>query len=119
MLQEGTYRLELPVPDSEEERLTRRIQVKVPDLERENPQRNDALLSTIARDTSGVYYVGLEAAVGSGPDEGPLAARLRDQSRTSIVVDTPDRLWDNKWMMFAICGLLCTEWLVRRLLKLA
>ena len=116
---EGVYRLELAVPGGEEERLARRIQVKVPDLERENPQRNDALLSTIARDTSGAYYVGLEAAVGSGPDEGPLAARLRDQSRTSIVLDTPDRLWDNQWMLLAICGLLCTEWLVRRLLKLA
>jgi len=116
---EGVYRLELAVPGGEEERLARRIQVKVPDLERENPQRNDALLSTIARDTSGVYYVGLEAAVGSGPDEGPLAAHLRDQSRTTIVVDAPNRLWDNQWMMFAVCGLLCTEWLVRRLLKLA
>ena len=31
------------------EQLTRRIQVKVPDLERENPERNDALLSEIAK----------------------------------------------------------------------
>ena len=48
-LQEGTYRLELPVPESDNERLSRRIQVKVPDLERENPRRNDALLSAIAK----------------------------------------------------------------------
>ena len=37
VLQEGAYRLELPVPESQNERLTRRIQVKVPELERENP----------------------------------------------------------------------------------
>ena len=47
--EEGTYRLELTVPESDNERLTRRIQVKVPELERENPQRNDALLSQIAK----------------------------------------------------------------------
>ena len=59
-LQEGTYRLELPVPESDNERLTRRIQVKVPDLERENPRRNDALLSAIAKNTGGKYYVGIQ-----------------------------------------------------------
>ncbi|MEE8451183.1 MAG: hypothetical protein V3R99_04680, partial [Thermoguttaceae bacterium] len=36
VLKEGAYRLELPIPDSDDERLSRRIQVKVPDLEREN-----------------------------------------------------------------------------------
>ena len=42
-VKEGTYRLELPVPESGGERLSRRVQVKVSDLERENPRRNDAL----------------------------------------------------------------------------
>ena len=50
-LLEGTYRLELPVPESQNERLSRRIQVKVPDLERENARRNDAVLSAIAKNT--------------------------------------------------------------------
>ena len=63
-VQEGTYRLELPVPESDNERLSRRIQVKVPDLERENPRRNDALLSAIASGTGGKYYVGIECAIG-------------------------------------------------------
>ena len=43
-VKEGTYRVELPVPESDGERLSRRFQVKVSDLERENPRRNDALL---------------------------------------------------------------------------
>ncbi len=63
-LQEGTYRLELAVPDSQEEHLSKRIQVKVPDLERENPERNDALLSEIAKQTGGRYYVGAAAMLG-------------------------------------------------------
>ncbi|MBI2825666.1 MAG: VWA domain-containing protein [Planctomycetia bacterium] len=116
---EGVYRLELPVPESADERLTRRIQVKVPDLERERPRRNDALLADIAKKTGGTYYVGFDQALGTGAAPGPLVAQLRDQSRTTIVLGTPDRLWDNRWMMFGVCGLLCTEWLIRRLVKLA
>ena len=38
--------------------------VKVPDLEKDNPQRNDALLSEIANRTKGQYYVGISAAMG-------------------------------------------------------
>ncbi len=116
---EGVYRLELPVPESTDERLSRRIQVKVPDLEREKPQRNDALLTEIATKTGGTYYVGLEAALGTGEDEGPLVKQLRDQTRTTMLLDTPARLWDNWWVMCGICGLLCSEWLIRRLVKLA
>lgn len=64
-LLEGTYRLELPVPESDNKRLSRRIQVKAPDLERENPRRNDALLSGIAKNTGGRYYIGMESAVAT------------------------------------------------------
>jgi len=116
---EGAYRLELPVPDTADERLTRRIQVKVPDLERENPQRNDALLKELADKTGGKNYIGLEAAIGDGSQESPLVALLKDQSRTTIKLDQPDRLWDNWWMLASVCGLLCVEWLVRRLVRLA
>ncbi len=38
----GQYRIELNIPDSKEEPLSRQIMVKVPDLEKVNPQRNDA-----------------------------------------------------------------------------
>ena len=117
--QEGVYRLELPVPESADERLTRRVQVKVPDLEREKPERNDALLTEIAGKTGGAYFRGLDAALGTGGEEGPLVKLLRDQSRATIVLDTPERLWDNWWMLATVCGLFCSEWLIRRLVKLA
>jgi hypothetical protein len=116
---EGAYRLELPVPDTTDERLTRRIQVKVPDLERENPQRNDKLLKELAEKTGGKNYIGLQAAIGDGSEEAPLVTLLKDQSRTTIKLDQPDRLWDNWWMLASVCGLLCVEWLVRRLVRLA
>ena len=116
---EGAYRLELPVPESENERLTRRIQVRVPDLEREHPQRNDALLSEIAAKTGGAYYVGLDAALKGAGKTKPLAQVLRDQSRTITTVASPTPLWATSAVMYALCGLLCLEWLIRRLVKLA
>ena len=85
VLEEGAYRLELPVPESQNERLTRRIQVKVPELERENPQRNDALLERIAEQTRAAYYdriaeqtraayyVGMPALLGQGAPIAPAA----------------------------------------------
>ncbi len=116
---EGVYRLELPVPESADERLARRIQVKVPDLEREKPQRNDALLQELAKTTGGAYFIGLEAGLGPDGSESPIARQLRDKSRLTLVLDTPSRLWDNWWVLGVVCGLFCTEWLIRRLVKLA
>jgi hypothetical protein len=120
LLQEGAYRLELPVPDSAE-RIVRRIQVRLPDLERENPQRNDPLLSRIAAGSGGKYYETLGAAWGPEADD-PLVDHLRDRTRTSILASGPNPLSERPWlaaMMLVLCGLLCGEWLVRRLLKLA
>jgi hypothetical protein len=78
-------------------------------------------LSRIAEGTGGVYYRALRSAVGIGAAES-LAAKLKDQTRTSIFTAAPDPLWEQTWlmwMMLALCGLLCLEWLIRRLLKLA
>ena len=78
-LLEGTYRLELPLPESQNERLGRRIQVKAPDLERENPRRNDALLSAIASGSGGKYYVGMTSAIATG-GKSPLVEQLPDRT---------------------------------------
>jgi hypothetical protein len=120
-LQEGSYRLELPVPESENERLTRRVQVKVPELERENPQRNDALLGSIARNSGpgGRSYIGMNSIFGG---DHPLVKELKDRTMTVIQPESPDPKSEEgwlKWMMLALCGLLCFEWLIRRLVKLA
>ena len=88
-LQEGSYRLELPVPESDNERLTRRVQVKVPELERENPQRNDALLGGIANNSGpgGRYYIGMNSIFGG---EHPLVEELKDRTTTVIQPEAPD-----------------------------
>jgi hypothetical protein len=117
--EEGAYRLELAVPETDNERLTRRIQVKMPELERENPQRNDELLGRIAKQTGGKYYVGVE---GIFRDKPTLMEQLPDRTSTIIQTGVPNPLWEEtwlRWMMIALCGLLCLEWLIRRLAKLA
>ncbi|HVA47577.1 MAG TPA: hypothetical protein VNH11_14505 [Pirellulales bacterium] len=118
---EGVYLIELPVPESDE-RLTRRLQVKVPELERQKPQRNDTLLNELAAKTGGVYYIGLKAALLGDEAKGrsrPLAEVLRDQSRTITTISRPTPLWSNWWTIGVLCGALCLEWLIRRLSKLA
>jgi len=120
-LAEGSYRLEMDVPDSDSEQLTRRIQVKVPDLERENPERNDALLKQIASQTGGQYYVGADAVLG---ERGvpPLASQLADRTEVTYLAGVTDRDFDENWtsgLLFVICGALCLEWTIRRLSKLA
>jgi hypothetical protein len=121
VLQEGTYRLELLVLESDRERIVRRIQVRLPDLERENPQRNDALLSRIAAGSGGKYYSSIDAAWGpETPD--PLVDHLKDRTQVRIVASGPNPESERPWlerMMLVLCGLLCGEWLIRRLLKLA
>jgi hypothetical protein len=120
-LQEGAYRLELRVPESQDERLSARIQVKVPELERENPQRNDALLSRIAADTGGKYYLGMAALLGRTIEQ-PLPELLKDRTQVVMATVAPNPLWEEtwlRWLMIALCSLLCLEWLIRRLMKLA
>ncbi len=91
------------------------------DLERENPRRNDALLSAIAKNTGGKYYVGARGAIDAGSPNS-LARQLKDQTNTVIQPIAPNPQWEEtwlRWMMVVLCSLLCLEWLIRRLLKLA
>lgn len=120
VLQEGTYRLELPIPESGDQRLTHRIQVRMPDLERTNPQRNDALLSEIAKRTGGVYYVGIDAAMEGKPSS--LVGKLPDRTKTIIRPASPNLRHERQWMQWLMVGLvafLSLEWLIRRIVKLA
>ena len=130
VLQEGTYRLQVSVPESADERISRRVQVVMPNLEKDTLQRDEALLKRLAdglKDPSGrklcegKYYADLDAAFASGGAD-PLVAHLQGEPRVTTIEEGPDPLWEQawlRWMMFGVCGLLCGEWLIRRLWKLA
>ncbi|QEG35578.1 vWA domain-containing protein [Bythopirellula goksoeyrii] len=126
--QAGSYRIELAVPDSVDEQMVRRIQAVLPDLEFENTQRNDELLAQLAQLSDGKYYTSLDHAIhgdDSSNEENiirPIDQLIESRAETRILRGTPDTdftQWLNKILMGVICGALCLEWLLRRLMKLA
>lgn len=121
-LAEGDYRVELMIPDSDEaELLTREVRARMPDLEVERPQRDDATLKEMAKQTGGEYYVGMAAALGQ-LGAAPLASVIEPNDVPTKLPDTPDTDFDRLlmgWLLAAICIALGGEWLIRRLSKLA
>jgi hypothetical protein len=122
-LQEGDYRIELQNPSAGDELLVREVRAKIPAAETESPERNDLLLRDIADKTKGDYFVGLDAALGrDGTGRASLTTLLKAQDQVTILPGTPDRKFERLlmgWLIGLICGVLCLEWLLRRLSKLA
>jgi hypothetical protein len=122
-LQAGGYQLELMLPGAPEEPLTKRFSVAAPQLEIDDPRRRDELAAQIAQRSGGEFFIGMDAALGVSASKS-LVSLLegRDQSRTTYQTDARDPLWDENWMMtllFGIVGVLCLEWVIRRLFRLA
>jgi hypothetical protein len=133
---EGDWHIELPHPAAADQVLVRDVRVRMPALETERPERNDKLLASIADRTGGSYFIGIDNAlagkattmsatttVSQGPEKkNTLAELLKPHDYRNILPGTPDRSFDRllmTWLMGLICGVLCLEWLLRRLSKLA
>jgi hypothetical protein len=121
---EGDYRVELQPPQgAPDELLHREVRSRIPALETEQPQRNDALLKDLADKTGGAYYVGFDAALNrGGAGRAPIVNLLEPQDQVTYLSGTPDKQFERvlmTWLMGLICGVLCLEWLIRRLSKLA
>ena len=121
--QEGDYRVEVPLPGSAD-LLTRDVRVRVPQLEIENPRRNDALLSYVAEQTSGNYFVGISSTlVTPNNEEGrSLSESIFARDQETQLPGTPDKDFEEMlmgWLIAVISGILCVEWIIRRLCKLA
>ena len=115
-------RIELQHPDAADQLMVREVRAKMPAQETEHPERNDQLMKTLADRTSGKYYVGIDAAVKPAGGEPGVAAQLKAQDQSTPLPGTPDRKFEQllmTWLMGLICGVLCLEWLLRRLSKLA
>ena len=118
---QGDYRIELPIPDSPEELLTRQVQVRLPDREVERTQRNDVTLKHLAQSSNGAYHVGMNAILPPGK-KSPLVGTIAAQDQISYVPGAADRNFDRAltgWLLTFICGALSLEWLLRRLHRLA
>ena len=123
-LQAGNYRIDLePVDNSTGDLMSREVRVVAAQTETERPERNDPGLSLIAEQTGGKYYVGLAAALHRTANGLPaISGLLERQDQTTYLPGTPDRQFDRQlmvWLMVVLCGMLCFEWLLRRLSRLA
>jgi len=119
---EGSYRIELPVPEVLDEQLVRRIQVTVPSLEFDQTRRNDALLAAIASQSKGRYYPSLALALKGGSELPPVAEQIESRAELKTLRGTPDEVFTeqlNRALLAVICGALGCEWLLRRFMKLA
>jgi len=121
---EGDYRVELQPPHgAEDELLVREIRSRIPALETERPERNDALLKFVADQTGGAYFVGFDAALPrGGSGTAPLDRRIEPRDQVSLLAGSPDRDFERRlmmWLLGVIGGALCLEWIIRRLSKLA
>jgi hypothetical protein len=120
--QEGTYQVALPVPGSDEEPFSKYIQVRVPDLERLHPERNVALLTSIANDTGGRYYPKLELAAFGDTTTISLGKAIPSRAEVKLLKGAPDKAFAERqmtWLLGVIAGALFIEWIVRRLNRLA
>lgn len=108
----GRYRLELPIPDSNEQ-VVQYLQVEIPNLEYVKPEQDAAQLQRLATTELGGKYLSLEQAAQA------LADLMPDRSTTKIQFDVPQALWDRQWVLYLLVGVLSLEWLTRKLLKLA
>ena len=120
---EGDFRVTLPIPDSPDlEVLSTTIAASIPDLEKERPQRNDALLSKLADKTNGHYYVGLEEFSVAATEETSPESQIMSRDQESFLSGSFDRVFKRKlmmWLMGLVVLSLTLEWTVRRLHRLA
>lgn len=124
VLQEGDYRIELKVTSGDDDELLRsEVRVRLPDLEIENPQRHDSLMTEIAKQTEGFYFIGIEQAMNrDGSGTVPVHKLVESREQTSYLPGTPDGFFQKLlmyWLLALACGALCMEWTTRRLSKLA
>ncbi|MCS7304924.1 MAG: hypothetical protein NZ602_07435 [Thermoguttaceae bacterium] len=121
--EEGTYRVELLVPDSADERLVQTIRVRMPKLESQTPQRRDDLLSRLTQGVEGgQYYLSFEEALQGTAGKPSLLSLLQDKTRTTVLLDAPNRPQKEQWLqviLAVLCGCLFLEWTIRRLVRLA
>ncbi len=108
----GVYRLEADVKraGSSVGRATRPVLVGGADLEMSEPRLNEAVLSRIAKASSGQYLAASDA--GKLPD---LLRAARDETGATEMRD----LWNTGWSLLAVIALLAIEWVARRRVGLA
>ena len=118
---EGGWLVEVEPVAAGEERLSRRIQVQLPDRELAHPRLDRGVLSQLATATGGSVRCLADGGFTRASAEA-IAAALPDRSRQEYESGAADVAFKRRLnaVLLAIgTGCLCLEWIVRRLARLA
>jgi len=118
---DGSWRIDVDLPGASGEKVSRRIQARLPDRELERPRLDRGVLEQLAALSGGTAHV-LAAQPWTPVDSQSLAAGIKDRSRREYETGSPDGAFKRRLngILLALgVGLLCTEWILRRLVKLA
>jgi hypothetical protein len=118
---EGPWRIEVDLGAGSGEKLSRRIQARLPDRELERPRLDRGVLDQVAALSGGSARY-LDGPAWTVEDSRALAALIPDRSRREYESGAPDAAFKrrlNTALLATACGLLCLEWIVRRLVRLA
>jgi len=117
---EGTWRIEL-TGGGDESAVSRSIQARLPERELERPRLERGLLEQMANASGGRAFFPDERG-WKAADAEELIRILPDRTRREYQSGAPDRGFKerlNTFLLAAAAGLLCVEWIVRRLARLA
>ena len=132
--EEGTWSLQFALPDGND-KIVKTVQVRMSDLERENPSRNELLLIELAKQSGGLYYdspLDAFATVKESnlfgnlrlfptPTEPPppkITELFKVRSQQAVLDDAAEERM-MKTLLIVLCSVLLLEWALRRLMKLA
>lgn len=107
----GRYRLQFRLPESTENVVTE-IEMQIPRQEAATLVQDVGQLTRLVDGTNG-QYVPLADAVSVVP------SLLPNKGERIITDQRMKELWDRGWLMGLLAGLVCLEWLLRKLWKLA
>jgi len=118
---EGSWQIILTMDDAQREQTVRRIQATLPDRELIQPKLQRKTLSQIATTTGGSAWFPLGETL-SETDTTKIVSMLKDRSRTEYEIGENDKAF-KKTLNTLLLGigivLLSSEWILRRLAKLA
>jgi hypothetical protein len=118
---DGSWRIDVDLPGARGEKVSRRIQARLPDRELERPRLDRGVLEQMATLSGGTAHF-LAAKPWTLADSQTLAAGIQDRSRREYETGSPDGAFKRRLngILLALgTALLCCEWILRRLVKLA
>lgn len=124
VLAAGTYRLQLQLGGlASNDFLRAEVLARIPKVEMQTVERNDALLGQLASETGGRYWQGVQSASAVGEDGSlSLAAEIKPQDQVAYSPGAPEYEFQLRWLgwlMTLIATCLSLEWVVRRVHRLA